>query len=157
MIYYTKIVSPIGEITLCSADRGAISGLWLDTQHPKLENAVRCDSPAVFREAEMWLERYFAGERMQTGEVRIDFSGTDFQKRVWNELLTIPYGTTVTYGDLAKRIGCRSAQAVGQAVGRNPISILVPCHRVIGSGGSLTGYAGGHDKKRALLKIEGIL
>ena len=157
MLYYTSTGSPLGEITLCSADGCAISGLWLNTQEVHLENAERCDSRAVFHETRLWLKRYFAGERMRAGEIPLEYCGTDFRKRVWSELLTIPYGTTVSYGELAKRIGCSSAQAVGQAVGRNPIPILVPCHRVIGSDGALTGYAGGLDKKRILLKIEGIL
>ena len=80
--------------------------------------------------------------------------GTPFQQRVWKQLLEIPYGETITYGDLAKKLGCKSAQAVGGAVGRNPISILVPCHRVVGADGSLTGYAGGVERKDALLKLE---
>ena len=82
--------------------------------------------------------------------------GTDFQKRVWKELLTIPYGQTITYGEIAKRIGCRSAQAVGRAVGSNPLLIFIPCHRVIGSDGSLVGYAGGIEMKRRLLDLENI-
>ena len=80
--------------------------------------------------------------------------GSAFRQRVWKELLTIPYGQTVTYGELARRLGCRSAQAVGGAVGRNPISLIVPCHRVVGADGALTGYAGGLDRKRALLQVE---
>ena len=84
----------------------------------------------------------------------LSLKGTPFQQRVWKELLTIPYGQTVTYGELARRIGCRSAHAVGGAVGRNPISIIVPCHRVVGTDGSLTGYAAGLDRKRALLELE---
>lgn len=108
---------------------------------------------AVFSETRRWLDLYFKGGKP-------DFmpslapQGTPFQQKVWRELLTIPYGQTVSYGDIAQRIGCRSAQAVGQAVGHNPIAIIIPCHRVIGSDGSLTGYASGLDIKRWLLKME---
>lgn len=157
MAYCTKIPSPLGEITLYSADGRALAGLWLDTQTPRMDMPERCDALPVFCSAAEWLERYFRGEMPHAEEIPLDFHGTVFQCRVWRELLTIPYGTTRTYGGIASRIGCRSAQAVGQAVGRNPVSVIVPCHRVIGSGGKLTGYAGGLDKKRALLAIEGIL
>ena len=107
----------------------------------------------VFDEAVKWLDLYFGG-------VIPDFTpkrsprGTGFQRRVWDVLLTIPYGQTVSYGEIAGKLGCRSAQAVGGAVGRNPISLIIPCHRVLGADGGLTGYAGGVDKKRSLLELE---
>ena len=107
----------------------------------------------VFDATRQWLDAYFAGTIPQAMPPLM-FRGTAFQQHVWAELLTVPYGQTVTYGDIARLIGCRSAQAVGGAVGRNPISIIVPCHRVVGSDGSLTGYAGGLDRKRALLQLE---
>ncbi|MBQ8333421.1 MAG: methylated-DNA--[Clostridia bacterium] len=157
MAYYTKIPSPIGEITLYSADGRSLAGLWLDTQTPRMDAPERCDTLTVFSLASDWLTRYFAGEKPCADEIPLDFHGTAFQRKVWTELLTIPYGTTVTYGEIASHIGCRSAQAVGQAVGRNPVSVIAPCHRVVGAGGKLTGYTGGLDKKRALLAIEGIL
>ena len=106
-----------------------------------------------FDEVRRWLDIYFSGHEPDFMPP-LSLTGTAFQQRVWKELLTIPYGQTVTYGELARRLGCRSAQAVGGAVGRNPISIIVPCHRVIGANGNLTGYAGGLDKKRALLTLE---
>ena len=101
-----------------------------------------------------WLDCYFGGGQ-PVFTPKLKLQGTAFQQRVWNELLTIPYGQTATYGELARRLGCRSAQAVGQAVGRNPIAVVVPCHRVVGADGSLTGYAYGIELKRRLLELEG--
>lgn len=107
----------------------------------------------IFVETRRWLDLYFSGKKP-------DFTpplkpqGTPFQQKVWGELLNIPYGATVSYSEIARRIGCRSAQAIGQAVHRNPISIIIPCHRVIGADGSLTGYASGLDIKQRLLQIE---
>lgn len=102
-----------------------------------------------------WLDDYFRGKR-PAGLPPLSLRGTPFQRTVWNELLQIPYGQTLTYGEIAHRIGCRSAQAVGQAVGHNPVVILVPCHRVVGSHGRLTGYAYGLNRKQQLLQIENI-
>ena len=157
MAYYTKTSSPMGEITLLTFDGDRLAGLWLETQTAKTDGCERWDGAEIFDAARHWLERYFAGEAPASDEIALDFHGTEFQRRVWRELCRIPYGTTVSYGALACRIGCRSAQAVGQAVGKNPVSVIVPCHRVIGKNGALTGYAGGLDKKRELLKIEKIL
>lgn len=107
----------------------------------------------VFAETRRWLDGYFSG--MNPGFLPpLNPQGTPFQQKVWRELLNIPYGTTVSYGEIARRIGCRSAQAIGQAVHRNPIAIIIPCHRVIGADGSLTGYASGLDMKRRLLQLE---
>ena len=157
----TAIVSsPLGEILLAAED-DALCGLWFVGQ--KYEGAglpagsapgpVSAD-PAL-EKAESWLESYFAG-----GNPKIDFPlaprGTAFQRRVWAALTDIPRGETSSYGALAEKLGCRSARAVGAAVGRNPISILIPCHRVLGANGSLTGYAGGLERKRALLALEGV-
>ena len=152
--------SPLGEIIL-SAHGGALVGLWFRGQKYEqagLEKLCAAGSDAdadrkVLGQAARWLDGYFSGQKPE-----IDFPiappGTDFQKRVWAELRRIPYGETATYGALARRLGCASARAVGAAVGRNPVSILVPCHRVLGSTGSLTGYAGGIERKRRLLELE---
>ena len=159
MIYTAHYTSPLGGITLAS-DGMALTGLYFDGERdfPDLSAAHKKDLP-VFGEVMRWLDLYFAGKEP-------DFMpplapvGTTFQQAVWEILRTIPYGGTMTYGAIAKRLekvtGKRmSAQAVGGAVGRNPISILIPCHRVIGADGSLTGYAGGLDKKEYLLRLEG--
>ena len=159
MIYTAHYTSPLGGITLTS-DGMALTGLYFDGERdfPDLSAAHKKDLP-VFGEVMRWLDLYFAGKEP-------DFMpplapvGTTFQQAVWEILKTIPYGGTTTYGAIAKRLekstGKRmSAQAVGGAVGRNPISLLIPCHRVIGADGSLTGYAGGLDKKEYLLRTEG--
>ena len=156
MDYTAHYDSPLGGITLAS-DGEALVGLWFDGQmHFGSTLGVRAASPAelpLFDEACRWLDIFFSG-REPDFTPPLSLRGTPFQQRVWEALLTIPYGQTVTYGELGRRLGCRSAQAVGGAVGRNPISIIVPCHRVVGSNGSLTGYAGGIDRKRALLQLE---
>ena len=146
-----KYDSPIGPITLTS-DGEALTGLRID------ESAEYCVSPLSTFHSPLstcirWLDLYFSGQQPDFTPT-LALRGTDFQRRVWQALLEIPYGRTTTYGELARRIGCRSAQAVGQAVGRNPIAIIVPCHRVVGSGGSLTGYAYGIEKKQYLLQLE---
>ena len=173
MNYTAHYDSPLGGITLASDGR-ALTGLWFLTSSV-FDNKVfgspsGCDGqkhfgstlgslaslPAqlpVFDDTRRWLDIYFSG-REPDFIPPLSLKGTPFQQRVWKELHTIPYGHTVTYGELARRLGCRSAQAVGGAVGRNPISIIVPCHRVVGANGSLTGYAGGLDRKRALLELE---
>lgn len=156
-MFLTTLPSPLGDLTLAS-DGTALLGLWLPGQthfaSTMTEPAEQCDLP-VFRQTEIWLEDYFRGNI--PGELPpIRFVGTPFQLRVWEELKTIPYGETITYGELAKQLNS-SPRAVGGAVGRNPVSILIPCHRVIGQGGALTGYAGGLELKTSLLKLEGIL
>ena len=145
--------SPLGEIVL-AADGDALIGLWFSVQAhfgAGLRGAESGDC-AVLREAKVWLDDYFAGN-VPTRTPKLSPRGTDFQQRVWAELLRIPRGKTVTYGELAERLGSH-ARAVGGAVGRNPISIMIPCHRVVGKDGSLTGYAGGTWRKEALLQIE---
>ena len=142
--------SPIGLLAL-TTDGTALTGLRfgkeddcvspLSTFHSPLSTCIR------------WLDLYFSG-RKPDFLPPIKLIGTPFQRRVWQALMDIPYGTTTTYGALALRVGCRSAQAVGQAVGRNPVAIIVPCHRVIGSDGSLTGYAYGMERKEYLLRLE---
>ena len=145
--------SPLGEIVL-AADGDALIGLWFSGQAhfgAGLRGAEDGDCAAL-REAKAWLDDYFAGKAPETLP-KLRPRGTAFQQRVWAELLRIPHGETVTYGALAERLGSH-ARAVGGAVGRNPISIMIPCHRVVGKDGSLTGYAGGTERKAALLKIE---
>ena len=140
--------SPIGDIALFS-DGSALTGLrFVDNQ--SLEGNV---DALVFDAAVRWLDQFFAGG-IPDFEPPLRMIGTPFQQSVWRELMNIPYGQTATYGDIARRIGCRSAQAVGGAVGRNPIAIIVPCHRVVGADGSLTGYAYGLEIKQQLLQLE---
>lgn len=156
MQYRTTYPSPLGPLTLAS-DGHALTGVWLAGQkHFGGGTALweeKGDVP-VFDAARLWLDAYFAGDEPDSEALPLAPSGTDFQQAVWQQLLQIPYGETVTYGDLARRIGCPSARAVGGAVGRNPISIIIPCHRVLGADGSLTGYAGGTECKRWLLAHE---
>lgn len=162
--FFCKYQSPLDEITIAS-NGSAITGLWFARQKhfgAKLgENTANSDLP-IFTKAMRWLDVYFAGEN--PGEIPpIQLDGTPFQLEVWRILQTIPYGERTTYGEIAKNIAKKrgiakmSARAVGGAVGRNPISIFVPCHRVVGSNGKLTGYAGGIEKKIKLLKLENIL
>ena len=160
MIYTTYYFSPLGKIILVS-DGAALTELDFAEGVPTA-SAVRTqkDLP-VFEEVSRWLDVYFSGRDPGTLPPLAPH-GTAFQQAVWNILRRIPYGTTTTYGRIAAHIaaargGRMSAQAVGGAVGRNPISILIPCHRVIGTDGSLTGYAGGLDKKEALLRLEEVL
>jgi len=151
---YTAFDSPVGTVTL-TAEGGVLTGVYMtDHRHwPGLEaRAVRDD--ARLAPVRGQLEEYFAGQRTAF-DLEVGLAGTPFQRRVWRALQDIPYGETISYGELARRIGNPSAvRAVGLANGRNPVSIVVPCHRVIGSDGSLTGYGGGLDRKRYLLELE---
>ena len=161
MLYTSHYASPLGGMTLVS-DGTALVGLYFDGQKYAAEGLDATHTQKnlpVFEEARRWLDVYFSGRKPDFTPPTAP-AGTAFQQSVWEILRTIPYGETTTYGAIARRIeqntGCRmSAQAVGGAVGRNPISILIPCHRVIGADGSLTGYAGGLDKKEYLLRTEG--
>lgn len=153
---FIQISSPVGMLTLAAEGSGLTA---LVVQGQKYEKAHlagdgRENQTAVLAQARLWLERYFRGERPDPAELSLTPRGTDFQLRVWNALREIGYGETLTYGELAARLGS-SARAVGSAVGRNPLSILIPCHRVLGADGSLTGYAGGLEAKRTLLRLEG--
>lgn len=158
MEYFTTQSTPLGPILL-SGDGDHLTGLWLEGQkyYPaaRIQTGKFQNDLPIFRQTADWLEAYFAGERPPMDTVPLAPQGTEFQKLVWAKLREIPYGETVTYGQLARELGCMSSQAVGGAVGRNPISILIPCHRVVGADGSLTGYAGGLEKKRWLLIHEG--
>ncbi|HIS67188.1 MAG TPA: methylated-DNA--[protein]-cysteine S-methyltransferase [Candidatus Scatomorpha merdipullorum] len=161
MQYTSHYRLPIGNILL-AADEVGLTGLWfegqkyfalyLDKEHEEKEIPI-------FEKAKEWLDIYFAGKEPDF-TVPLHFTGTDFQNEVWEILCAIPYGRTMTYGEIAKQVAAKkglprmSAQAVGGAVGRNGISVIVPCHRVVGANGSLTGYAGGIDKKIKLLQLE---
>ena len=148
MDYITHYRSPIGPLTIRS-DGVSITGLWME-----LPGEIR-DDLSVFAAARQWLDRYFRGEGPDPRELPLSPAGTAFQKRVWARLLEVPWGQTRSYGDIAREIGSpRACQAVGQAVGRNRIAIIIPCHRIIGSSGALTGFAGGLDMKRRLLNHE---
>jgi methylated-DNA-[protein]-cysteine S-methyltransferase len=148
--YYTQTPSPIGPLQLLGDER-ALRGLYM---HPFPPPDDWREAKEPFADAIAQLEQYFAGERSEFG-LRLDMRGTQFQRDVWDALLTVPYGETRSYGEIAKQIGRpHRARAVGAANGNNPISIIVPCHRVIGADGSLTGYGGGLDRKRFLLDHE---
>ena len=160
MRFTTTLSSPVGLLTLAS-DGGAITGLWLEGQKyfgAGLSDTVQEKDLSVFEDARAWLEAYFAKASLPPLPP-LSPQGSPFRQAVWRLLLEIPYGTVTTYGALAQKLRDQgisaAAQAVGGAVGHNPISILIPCHRVVGSGGSLTGYAGGVKKKRFLLELEG--
>lgn len=153
--------SPVGRLTLAS-DGTALCGLWIEGQRFHARNCVlreRNDLP-IFDDTINWLDRFFAGMKVEPDEILLNPEGTPFRMLVWKLLCRIPYGTTVTYGELAKQVaasmgvGSMSAQAVGGAVGANPVSIIIPCHRVVGNDGSLVGYAGGLNVKKSLLDIE---
>lgn len=165
MLYTKYYDSPVGRLVLAEKD-GALAGLWIEEQKYffgslKNEMAEEADTPALKRAAE-WLERYFRGEKPSVSELVLAPSGSEFRKEVWKILCDIPYGKVITYGEIARKIAAdrglerMSAQAVGGAVSHNPISIIIPCHRVVGTDGSLTGYAGGLDKKISLLTLEGV-
>lgn len=164
MLFTTSYQAPFCRITKSSNGK-QLTGLWLDKQEsltpssfPLPENTTMSD---IFKPAETWLDCYFEGKCPGfTPDLTLD--GTPFQLEVWNLLKTIPYGETVCYKDIAREIArirkikCMSAQAVGRAIGQNPISLIIPCHRVIGSNGNLTGYAGGIHNKLRLLTLEGV-
>jgi methylated-DNA-[protein]-cysteine S-methyltransferase len=155
----TRYESPLGEMLLAATDQG-LCGIWFAGQrHGPDSSGWREDAAhPVLREAVAQLRAYFAGERTRF-DLPLDLQGgTGFQQSVWQALLAIPPGGTTSYGELGRRLGRpQAARAVGAAVGRNPLSIVVPCHRVLGTGGSLTGYAGGLERKTALLRLEGAL
>lgn len=150
----TTIASPLGPLRLIG-DGHALHGLYTKPG-PESKPGAAAHEPAdeLFAEVRAQLDAYFAGHRTAF-DVPLVLSGTPFQRRVWGALREIPYGTTISYGELARRVGQPSAaRAVGLANGRNPVSVIVPCHRVIGTDGTLTGYGGGLDRKRRLLELE---
>ncbi|GLC81750.1 methylated-DNA--[protein]-cysteine S-methyltransferase [Lacrimispora brassicae] len=165
MYYRTTYPSAVGLITLaCDGDN--IVGVWNEGQKYhgaaiSAEMIEKADMP-VFDGAKKWLDRYFAGKKPAISQLPLAPIGSEFRKSVWTILCEIPYGTLITYGDIAKKMAAKmnketmSSQAVGGAVGHNPISIIIPCHRVVGVNGSLTGYAGGLKTKVKLLELEGV-
>lgn len=163
-IYTQNYQSPLGEIVIAS-DGTAITGLWLVGQRHfdiEVEGCITDKDLPIFEEVSRWLDIYFTGNN--PGEIpAVRMNGTPFQLEVWHILQTIPYGKLITYREVAELIAKKrgitkmSARAVGNAVGRNPVSILVPCHRVVGSDGKMTGYAGGIERKVKLLKLENAL
>ena len=165
MLYSTKYSSMVGELTIVSNEE-SIVGLWIEGQKYFLndvsEDIIERDDLPILKQAKNWLDRYFKGDSPNIQELSLEPKGNEFRRLVWNELCKIPYGEFTTYGEIANKIAeikgkkSMSAQAVGGAIGHNPISIIIPCHRVIGKDGSLTGYAGGIDVKRKLLELEKI-
>ena len=165
MYYSTTYPSPVGILTL-ACDGEHLVGLWIEGQkyHGSTisEEMTEKDGMPVFDAAKKWLDRYFAGEKPAISELPLAPIGSEFRQEVWRILSEIPYGQNITYGDIAKKMAAKmhkksmSSQAVGGAVGHNPLSIIIPCHRVVGSNGSLTGYAGGIDTKIKLLELEGV-
>ena len=162
-IVQTTFQSPLGKMIIAATDKG-LAGLWFEGQRhlpPELAGPVQWPSDPehpVLQQVMTQLTEYFTGQRTQF-DVPLDLAyGTAFQQSVWQALLKIPQGGTASYGEVSQRIGKPAAvRAVGAAVGRNPVSIIVPCHRVMGANGALTGYAGGLERKTALLKLEGVL
>lgn len=155
-IFTREYISPMGKMLLACGDTGII-GAWFEGQKyyaSGLENAVNCPDAPLLSAASDWLDEYFGGGRPDISGLPLSPDGTDFRRRVWQALCDIPYGETVSYGELAKKLGNTSPRAVGTAVGHNPISVIIPCHRVIGADGALTGYAGGIDRKKLLLELE---
>jgi methylated-DNA-[protein]-cysteine S-methyltransferase len=153
---YKTIDSPFGRLKLVASDKGLVAVLWENDKpnRVRLGPMMADQGHPIFLDTERQLEQYFAGER-KIFSVALDMRGTPFQKNVWEALLAIPFGETRSYGQLAKQLGnARAMRAVGAANGRNPVSILVPCHRVIGSSGKLIGFAGGLETKARLLSLE---
>ena len=157
MDYYFKMMaSPVGKLKLVGSERGLAAVLWEndDPRRVRINASLEDDNHPVLLEAEQQLNDYFAGNRTSFS-FTLDFIGTEFQKKVWHALLTIPFGETRSYGEIAKQLGdVKAVRAVGAANGKNPISIIAPCHRVIGSTGKLTGFAGGLAAKAHLLRLE---
>jgi len=158
--YTATYLSPLGTIVI-ECDGRVLTGLRfadnaeadiVSVPTKQLQDNEAIDFPIV-AEVRQWLDDYFAG-RQPRNVPRMNPPGTDFQRHVWQRLFTIDYGQTKTYGEIARMVGCRSARTVGQAIGRNPIALIIPCHRVIGADGSLTGYAYGTDRKKRLLELE---
>lgn len=165
MFYGIHYASPVGNLLLVS-DGEKITGLWMENQkyikETMPQSILQGKDIVVLKQGRQWLDRYFAGERPDPCELPLAPQGNEFRQLVWKKLLMIPYGQLTTYGEIAESVARQmgkphmSAQAVGGAVGHNPIGIMIPCHRVVGANGNLTGYAEGIEKKIALLRHEGI-
>lgn len=167
MYYSTNYASPVGTLTLaCDGDGQHLVGLWIAGQkyYGAAIPGIMAENHdvALFDTAKNWLRRYFAGKQPDVSELPLAPIGSEFRREVWRFLCNIPYGEIRTYGDIAKDVAAKmgresmSSQAIGGAVGHNPISIIIPCHRVVGSNGSLTGYAAGVGVKEKLLELEGV-
>ncbi len=166
MYYSTIYMSPIGPLTIACDEKGKIIGLWMEGQKyfgaTTFAKMITNDNLPIFHNTKKWLDKYFAGEKPSIKELPLAPIGEKFRQDVWKILTEIPYGKLMTYGDIANRIAkernqkSMSAQAVGGAVGHNPISIIIPCHRVVGKNKSLTGFSGGIEKKIKLLEHEGV-
>lgn len=167
MYYSATYQSPIGTLTLACEETGVkLVGLWMEGQKyhggPIAEAMTQKSDVPLFDKTKRWLEDYFDGKKPNISDLPMAPIGSTFRQEVWKILCEIPYGEVITYGDIAKKMAMKqnkrsmSSQAVGGAVGHNPISIIIPCHRVVGSNGSLTGYAGGVNKKIKLLEFEGV-
>ena len=164
--YSTPYSSPIGTMTLACDDGGNVVGVWLNPQKYYGDTVpgemIEKNDVPTFAVVKKWLDRYFAGKNPDISELPLAPIGGEFRQGVWSILRNIPYGEVTTYGDIAKKMAKKmkkkrmSAQAVGGAVGHNPISVIIPCHRVVGANGNLTGFAGGIDKKIKLLQHEGV-
>lgn len=156
-IFTSQYNTPIGHVTMAS-DGVALIGLWINGQKHFMagipSNAMRRDDLQIFVRTRKWLDEYFLGHNPSISDLDLAPMGTDFQRAVWNELCKIPYGQTITYGDIARRIGA-FPRAVGSAAGHNRISVIIPCHRVVGANGAITGYAAGINTKIKLLQHEG--
>jgi len=166
--------SPVGQIVM-ESDGEALTALRFGEEQPDMRfvnsgnrtipHSMPTQAIAIFNETRRWLDEYFSGKRTENavmgaktnGRITASPKGTAFQQRVWQTLLTIPYGKTVSYGELARMVGCRSARAVGQAVGTNHVALLIPCHRVIAAHGKIGGYEYGIEIKKRLLEVENIL
>lgn len=165
MYYRTTYPSPVGKMTIV-CDGEHLLGLWIEGQKYHggtiLEEMAENPDMPLLNKTKKWLDRYFSGEQPNSSELSLAPVGSLFRQEIWRILCEIPYGETITYGDIAKKMAAKmkkesmSSQAVGGAVGHNPISIIIPCHRVVGSNGSLTGYAGGIHTKIKLLELEGV-
>ena len=155
-LVYKTVRSPVGKLKLVAIDKGLVAILWENEKSGRvpLSELQKNDRHPILLKTEQQLNEYFAGQRKQFS-IALDMRGTRFQKNVWDALLAIPFGETRSYGQLAKQLGNpKASRAVGAANGRNPLSIIVPCHRVIGSSGKLTGFAGGLEVKAHLLSLE---
>ncbi|MBR2165193.1 MAG: methylated-DNA--[Paludibacteraceae bacterium] len=158
MLHTATYSSPMGLIVL-ESDGKVLTGLRFVESSKNQQQAIKpiptdtTDTLPIFAEVRQWLDEYFAGKR-PCNIPRLNPPGTDFQRRVWQKLFTIFYGQTKTYGEIARMVGCKSARAVGQAIGRNPIALIIPCHRVIAAHGRLGGYAYGLNRKKQLLELE---
>ena len=159
LVAQAVIDGPIGPLTALATEKG-LAGLWFDNQthHPGALDAPLDAGNAHLVSIQRWLDAYWAGREPALDSVALDLHGTPFQRAVWQALLAIAFGRTRSYGQIAAQVGGGAVpRATGTAIGRNPVSILVPCHRVIGANGSLTGYAGGLPRKQHLLQHEGVL